>query len=327
MAYDNLKLEKGLYTTGKSFTNALEELDPSENYKGTELEGLDAFERQLKRFDIKVSGADSDTISKFYSTATSSVLFPEYVSRVVRAGIDGNTKVENIVATTTEIDSLDYRPLKFNENMDFEIENVEEGGIIPECEIAVSGELTKLKKYGKILRATYEAIKFQRLDLFSITLNKIGENISNCQFKSALEAVFTNDIKKIVKIEGESLTYNDLVKLWIELQPYNATTLIVSKAVASKLLVMPEFRDANAGLDFHGTGRIITPFGAEVIIYGDSENNVFAIDKNYAVEKVQAGGVVTEFDKLIDCQYERAAITTIVGFSPIYRDAAATLVK
>ena len=39
MAYDNLKLEKGLYTTGKSFTQALEALDPSENYVGTELEG------------------------------------------------------------------------------------------------------------------------------------------------------------------------------------------------------------------------------------------------------------------------------------------------
>ena len=42
MAYDNLKLEKGLYTTGKSFTQALEQIDPSENYAGTPLEGLDA---------------------------------------------------------------------------------------------------------------------------------------------------------------------------------------------------------------------------------------------------------------------------------------------
>ena len=40
MAYDNLKLEKGLYTTGKSFTQALEQIDPSENYAGTPLEGL-----------------------------------------------------------------------------------------------------------------------------------------------------------------------------------------------------------------------------------------------------------------------------------------------
>ena len=53
--YDNLKLEKGMYNqTGKSFTQVLEELDPGPHYKGTPLEGLDAYQRQLKRFDIKV---------------------------------------------------------------------------------------------------------------------------------------------------------------------------------------------------------------------------------------------------------------------------------
>ena len=30
-SYDNIKLEKGLYTTGKRFTQALEQEDPSEN--------------------------------------------------------------------------------------------------------------------------------------------------------------------------------------------------------------------------------------------------------------------------------------------------------
>ena len=52
--YDSIRLEKGMYNSGKTFSEVLEELDPSENYRNTELEGLDAFQRQLKRFDIKV---------------------------------------------------------------------------------------------------------------------------------------------------------------------------------------------------------------------------------------------------------------------------------
>ena len=40
MTYENIRLEKSLYTTGKSFTQALESLDPSENYIGTELENI-----------------------------------------------------------------------------------------------------------------------------------------------------------------------------------------------------------------------------------------------------------------------------------------------
>ena len=71
MAYhfENIKLEKGMYgRSGRSFSQALEELDPSEHYRGTPLEGLDAFQRQLKRFDIHVKGAGSDMVEKFFHT-------------------------------------------------------------------------------------------------------------------------------------------------------------------------------------------------------------------------------------------------------------------
>ena len=78
--YQTIKLDKSMYRVGIPFTVQLEKLDPSAQYAGGELAGLDAFERQLKRFDIKVSGAGSDTISKFFSTGDSAALFPEYVS-------------------------------------------------------------------------------------------------------------------------------------------------------------------------------------------------------------------------------------------------------
>ena len=78
MAYhfETVNLEKGMYNeSGKSFTQVLEKLDPSENYRGTALEGMDAFQRQLKRFDIKVKGAGSDMVEKFFSTSQAAVLF------------------------------------------------------------------------------------------------------------------------------------------------------------------------------------------------------------------------------------------------------------
>ena len=91
MAYqfENIKLEKGMYHEGgRSFTQVLEKLDPSEQYKGTALEGMDAFQRQLKRFDIKVKGAGSDMVDKFFATTQSSVLFPEYIARAVTVGME-----------------------------------------------------------------------------------------------------------------------------------------------------------------------------------------------------------------------------------------------
>ena len=50
-------------------------------------------------------------------------------------------------------------------------------------------------------------------------------------------------------------------------------------------------------------------------------DKIIALDKNAALEKVCAGGVVTEYDKLIDRQLERATVTTIAGFSKIFPDA------
>ena len=58
--FETIKLDKGLYGTDKGFLTELAKIDPSENYKGTSHENLDAFERQLKRFDIKISGNAQD---------------------------------------------------------------------------------------------------------------------------------------------------------------------------------------------------------------------------------------------------------------------------
>lgn len=324
MAFDNIKLEKGLYTTGKTFTQALEELDPSENYKGTALEGLDAYERQLKRFDIKVSGANSDPVSKFFSTTDSSALFPEYVSRAVRLGVTDNNKVERIVATTTEIDSMDYRSISTgNTEFDFELKKVSEGAALPELNIKLNSKLTKLEKHGKMIVTSYEAIKFQKLDLFTTALKHIGNCIANSEFSQAISAICDDENIKRRTMQSTSISYTDIVNMLADFNPYQMTTMVVNPNVFSRILLMSEFRDSLAGLDFHGTGKMITPFGAEIFVsYAVDNNTLIAFDKNYTVEKVQAGGIVTEFDKLIDRQLERATVSTITGFSTIYGNAA-----
>ena len=55
--YENIPLDRSMYAAAsKSFSRILEEMDPTAHYQGTELGSLDAYQRQLKRFDIKVSG-------------------------------------------------------------------------------------------------------------------------------------------------------------------------------------------------------------------------------------------------------------------------------
>ena len=129
--FDNLKLDKGMYSVaGQSFTGLLEKEDPSERYKGTALEGLDAYQRQLKRFDIKVKGAGSDVVDKFFQSAQSAVLFPEYVARTVRQGMEEADLLPAITAAVTSIEGMDYRSItSVPDKSRKELRRVEEGAL------------------------------------------------------------------------------------------------------------------------------------------------------------------------------------------------------
>ena len=331
MTFDNIRLDKGLYGTSKSFTQALENIDPSENYVGTELEGLDAYQRQLKRFDIKVSGKNSDSIEKFFRTSDSAALFPEYVARAVAQGMEEADLVSKITATTTTIDSLDYRTIACVPTGELEPHVVAEGANIPEAKITTQDNLVKFLKRGRVLSASYEAIKYQRLDLFTVTLKQLGAAIARAQLADAINVIVNGDGNnagaEVIKVaETGNVTYSDLVDFWNKFASFNLTTLIASPDALAKLLKLGEFRDAYTGLDFHSTGKLITPFGAELYKSSDvPAGTITGLDKNCALEKVQAGGIVTEYDKLIDRQLERASITSIAGFAKIYADASKTL--
>ena len=67
MMYQELKLEKGMYhISGKSFSQVLEQADPSAQYADTPMEGLDAYESQLKRFEIHVAGPMCDRVESSF---------------------------------------------------------------------------------------------------------------------------------------------------------------------------------------------------------------------------------------------------------------------
>ena len=336
MSYETIRLEKGMYReSGKTFSQVLESLDPSEAYQGTPLEGTDAFQRQLKRFGIRARGAGSDPVEKFFTTFDSAVLFPEFISRVVRQGIDEKNILPSIVATVTNIDALDYRSV-YSEatNEDKALHYVSEGASIPETVIRSKENLISLRKRGRMLIASYEALRFQKLDMFSVMLRQIGSYIQQMQIADAVEVLENGDgngnSAAVYSIGGGlisgtsgTLGYDQLVEFWTLFHPFELNTLLVSPATMATILKLPEMQNPAAGLNFQGTGKIGTPMGAELICSKAVDPTMlFGIDRRCALEMVQAGDVCVEYDKLIDRQLERAAITAICGFGKIYEEAA-----
>ena len=337
MSFDNLRLEKGIYRQeGMSFTQVLESLDPSENYRGTALEGTDAFQRQLKRFGIRAKGAGSSPVEKFFRTMDSAVLFPEYIARTVRQGMEEGDILPGIVSTTTVIDSMDYRSIySVPTDDDKELKEVEEGAEIPTTEVKTKEHLVSLKKRGRMLVASYEAIRFQKLDLFGVMLRQIGSYIQKMQLADAVNVLINGDGNENAcaayalgtdPISGGALGYNQLVEFWSQFDPYTMNTMLCSNKTMTRILKLPELQNPLAGLNFQGTGKVGTPLGAQVHRASMvPENIIIGRDNRYALEMVRAGDVLVEYDKLIDRQLERAAISTICGFGKICNDAVATL--
>ena len=339
MSYDNLKLEKGMYRqAGMSFTQVLESLDPSENYRGTALEGTDAFQRQLKRFGIRAKGAGSSPVEKFFRTMDSAVLFPEYIARTVRQGMEENDILPAITATTTVIDAMDYRSIYSNPtDADKELKDVAEGGEIPSTEVKTKEHLVSLRKRGRMLIASYEALRFQKLDLFSVMLRQIGAYMQKQLLKDAVNVIIDGDGNENAAIaysvgsspiSGTSgkLEYNQLVEFWAQFDPYTMNTLLCSTPTMTAMLKIPELQNPLTGLNFQGTGKLSTPLGAQLCRSSVVDDNVIiGLDNRYALEQVRAGDVMVEFDKIIDRQLERAAISTISGFAKICDGASCVL--
>ena len=337
--YETVKLEKGMYAeAGKRFAQVLEENDPSEQYRGTALEGLDAYQRQLKRFDIKVKGAFSDTVEKFFHTTDSAVLFPEFVARAVRQGMEEENILPNITATVTDFEGLDYRSIaSVPTEDDKSLRVVAERAALPETTVKAQTNLVKLHKRGRMLVASYEAIRFQRLDLFAVTLRQIGAHIARMHLQDAIDVITNgdgnNNAAKTFRIGTKpiggtagTMSYDALLDFWAQFDPYEMNTMLVSSDVMLALLKLEEFQNPLTGLNFQGTGSLTTPLGATLLRTSAlSEGTMIGLDKNYALEMIRSGEVQVEYDKLIDRQLQRAAITSISGFAKLYEDASKVL--
>ena len=331
--YDNLKLDKGMYReAGRSFSQVLESQDPSERYKGTSLEGLDAFQRQLKRFDIKVKGENSDVVERFFQTSDAAVLFPEFIARTVGQGMEEGDILPHITAAVTKFEGMDYRSITSEAGgEEKELKMVAEGAAIPETTIKVQSNLVKLKKRGRMLVASYEAVRFQKLDLFSVTLRQIGAHIARTHLEDAVDVLINGDgnqnpAEKTALAAGTTFDYGALVDFWAKFDPYVMNTLLVSGDVMLQMLKLPEFQNPLTGLNFQGTGKLTTPLGAALLRTSVlPEKTAVGLDRRFALEMVQSGDVMVEYDKLIDRQLERAAITTISGFAKVFPEASRVL--
>ena len=123
-----------------------------------------------------------------------------------------------------------------------------------------------------------------------------------------------------------TLSYGALLDFWSRFDPYTMNTILVPSGVMLDMLKLSEFQNPLTGLNFQGTGVLATPLGATLLrTSAMPAGKLIGLDRGYALEMVSAGDVTVEYDKLIDRQVERAAITSTSGFAKLYAGAGKVL--
>ena len=319
--YNNIKLEKGLYSiTGKTFTQSLAELDPDANYENTELKGLDAFERQLKRFDIKVKGANSDRVEKFFISTESAVLFPEYIRRTVKQGMDEASIMGKVAAAVSYTDGVDFRGLNVTKSGSTDV--VAEGGNVPMTTVRLSTASKTLTKFARRLNCSFESVRKQKLEAFGVVLKNLGATISRDVNSFAMTEI-TRGITAQTLI-GSELTYADLAAFWASMGEFNMTTMICTPDVMAKILAMDEMKYCIG--DYMAGGTVQTPYGVTLVKCPQLTGGIaVGIDQSSAVEMVLGGDVIVDYDKLITNQCNEIVCSVLAGFSVLTSGAVRTL--
>ncbi len=318
--YNEIRLEKSLYNIGgKTLTQVLSQLDPDDGYAGTELSSLDAFERQLKRFDIKVSGKDCDRVEKFFSSTESAVLFPEFVRRTIKQGMDNASILPSITAAVGYTDGIDFRGLTITSEADSAIA---QGGEIPETSVKLASSATAVKKFGRKLSCTYESIRNQRIEALAVVLRNVGASVARSINLEAVTVLATGVTAK--SIAGSKIAYSDLSTFWASLSQYDMTTIVTTPAVMADILALDEMKYCVN--DFMSSGRVVTPYGVTIVKCSNLEDDMLiGIDSTCALESVFATDVIVDFDKLMSTQCEEIACSVMVGFSKVASGAVAVM--
>lgn len=314
--YQNVTLEKGLYhLTNKSFVQALEGLDPSAQYADTPLAGLDAYERQLKRFDIRISGPQCDRVEKFFTSTESAVLFPEFVRRAVQQGMDASMLSE-ITAVETHTDSSQYLGCTITETDSYGTATSQSDALTASTILEATSALV-LDKYGRVVKASYEAVRRQRLDVFAVFLRSVGMQLAQALMQQAITTLTAEAGSSSTKA-GSALAYSDLATLYGKFTTYNMNTLLVSPKVAATILAMAEMEDVVPVEQ----AQVRLPFGTVLRkVPQMSDNVIIGLDKNFALEMVTGSNLILETDRLIENQLDLITVSLQCGFRVLMKNA------
>lgn len=198
-----------------TLSQILEQINPTPKTAERGFDGTDAFQRQLRRSNIRTQsdplrGIPASSLTEFWQpvlpvtrdTANnftsgdpqSWILFPEFINRQMRVTPLAQDILGELVAKVTPIDSQGYKTIYMNDTQEQRrMKHTLERGELPTVYIQTSEHNVYVKKYGLRISTTYEYMRRVKLDIFSLFLQRIAAQNKLDQATQAMDIILNGD--------------------------------------------------------------------------------------------------------------------------------------
>lgn len=271
-------------------------------------------------------------------------LYPAYIDERLREEVGEGSILPYLVNGAVATNSLSVLAPKLDlfsdkDNFDnLKMKRVSEGADLPIAELKLGESAISLFKYGRAVQATYEAIAYMRVDMFSKSLSLISQDVADVQSDRAIDVLVNGDgnnnkIKTISVASGNTVTQDDLLELMLTFQKQAKvpiTTIVAGTNFYKQVFKLKYPTDQAQGVDFNFTFNLPQFATQNVnVIWSDKvpkiggKEALIALNSDFALTKYIAPNMnIREISKNIRNQTQLGTVSEISGFAK-FNDAAA----
>lgn len=251
-----------------------------------------------------------------------------------------------LIALTTPITGREYRTYYLQSDATNErFKRVLESTNIPTLKLVGAERVVNLHKYGGGIEATYETLRYQRIDKIALHIQQLAARAEAEKVSQILDIMVSGDGNSgtgaIAHTQtglhsgstAGTLTLTAYLNYLMQFEsPYRATGIIGRNADVLKVMLLST-GSANIPLAFlaatFGSVRPVNQDMANLPIAWHSDapaSTLVAFDGNYAVERVvEIGSTITEVEKYVKQQVEGIYMTETEGYAKMDVNAVRTL--
>jgi hypothetical protein len=286
---------------------------------------------------------------RFYASSNpvSEVLYPTYLSQELRAKkIQPQIPLSAVIAQTTNIDGAAYKAFYLTDDAtQRNMLRVGEGSEVPTAKLTGGEHTINLKKYGRRLLSSYEAVRRMQLDLFGHHISLLAAQAETDKVTTVIDILLNGDgnsgttptnstqtgLGGTVNVQ-DAKTFLTWMMLWTS--PYRMDTVLARSDHALDLMCLNSGSANNPmntlamAMGFGGFSALNQ--GANAIRVGWDSNvtdaTLLGFDSRTTVEMItEIGGNIVETNKIIGQQLNEIVFTEVLGFAILDANALRTL--